>query len=122
MRRADPKLRLLLALLEAGGALGNDERGLAPVAQAGVHRGNDDMDVGDAAIGDEDLGAVQHPLIPVERRRGTEALDVGAGLGLGYGVGAKPDLATHPEALGYPPRDLLGRARRGESGGGQARA
>jgi hypothetical protein len=46
------------------------------VAQIRVHRGDDHVDVCDATVGDEDLGAVEHPLVAVELRRRPEALDV----------------------------------------------
>src|SRR5215210_6227158 len=103
----DPKLRLLLALAEPGRPLGHDERGLAPRPQLGIDRGDHHVDVGDPAVGDEDLGPVEDPLVAVEPRRRLEALDVGAGLWLGDRVGAELDLLAEPEALRDPPGDLL---------------
>ena len=122
VRGADAELRLLLALLDARRPLPDDERGLPAVAELGVDGGDDDVDVGDAAVGDEDLGPVEHPLVAVALRRRAEALDVGAGLRLGHRVGAELDLVAEAEALRDPLRDLLGRAGRGEAGGREAGA
>ena len=33
------------------------------MAELGIDGGDDDVDVGDAAVGDEDLGPVQDPLV-----------------------------------------------------------
>ena len=41
----------------------HDEAGLAAALQLGVDGGDDDVDVGDAAVGDPRLGAVEHPLV-----------------------------------------------------------
>jgi hypothetical protein len=85
-----------------------------------IHGGDHDVDVGDAAVGDEDLGAVDDPLIAVELGGGAEALDVGAGLGLRHRVGAQVDLVADPEALGDPAGDLLGRSGCRQPGRGKA--
>src|SRR6201999_4495303 len=53
---ADPELRLLLALGQPRRPLLDHEGGLAAGAERRVDGGDDDMDVGDAAVGDEDLG------------------------------------------------------------------
>ena len=92
------------------------------MAELGVDGGDDDVDVGDAAVGDEDLGAVQDPLVAVAARGGPQALDVGAGLRLGDRVGAELQLVADAEALGHPLGDLLGRAGGGDAGGGEAGA
>ena len=63
VRGADAVLAELLALGQALGARRDDEAGLAAAAQAGVDRGDDDVHVGDAAVGGPGLGAVQHPLV-----------------------------------------------------------
>ncbi len=110
MRGANAELRLLVSLAQAGGVLADDERSLAAVAQLGVNGGNDHVDVGDAAVGDEDLGAVEHPLVPVELGGRAQRLDIRTGLGLGDAVGAELDLVTHPETLRDPFPDLLGGA------------
>ena len=80
------------------------------------------VDVGDAAVGDEDLGAVQDPLVAVEPRGRLQALHVRARLRLGDRVGAELDLVADPEALRDPLGDLLGGAGGGEAGRGEARA
>ena len=76
--------------------------------QLRVDRRDHDVDVGDPAVGDEDLGAVEDPLVAIELRRGLQALDVGAGLRLGDGIGTERDLVVGAEALRDPLRDLLG--------------
>ena len=119
---ADADLGLLVALAQARGLGADHERGLAAVAELGVDGGDDHVHVGDAAVGDEDLGAVQDPLVAVELGGGAQALDVGARLRLGHGVGAELDLIVGAEALRDPAGDLLGRARGGEAGGREARA
>ena len=78
VRGADADLRLLLALAQARGALLDHERGLAAVAELGRDVGDDDVDVGDPAVGDEDLGAVEDPLVAVALRGRAQALDVRA--------------------------------------------
>ena len=110
-----PSLRLLLALAEARRVLADHERGLAAGAELGVDGGDDDVDVGDAAVGDEDLGPVQDPLVAVALGGRLQALDVGAGLRLGDRVGAELDLVAGAEAIGNPARDLLGSARGGDT-------
>ena len=119
MRGTDADLRLLLALAQPGRALADHERGLAAMAELRVDRGHDDVNVSDPAIGDEDLGAVQDPLIAVELRGRAHALDVGAGLRLRHRVGAQLHLVAEAEAFGDPLSDLLRRAGCGETGGGQ---
>ena len=41
----------------------HDEAGLAPALELRVDGGDHDVDVGDAAVGDPRLGAVEHPLV-----------------------------------------------------------
>ena len=72
------------------------------MAELGVDGRDNDVDVGDAAIGDEDLGAIEDPLVPVALGRGAQRADVGAGARLGDAVGAEIDLVADPEALGDP--------------------
>ena len=122
VRGADADLRLLLALAQARGALLDHERRLAAVAELGVDGGDDHVDVGDPAVGDEDLGPVEDPLVAVAPRGRAQALDVGAGLRLGDRVGAELDLVAGAEALGHPAGDLLRGAGGGEAGGREAGA
>ena len=77
---------------EAGGVAVDDERGHALVARAGVGLGEDDDEVGDGAVRDPELGAVQHPVVAVALRGELAGGGVGADVGLGEGEGA--DLAA----------------------------
>ena len=63
----------------------DDERGLAARAELAVDRRDDDVDVGDAAVGRPRLLAVEDPLVLglVVDRAGAQRRDVGAGVGLG---------------------------------------
>ena len=119
---ADSDLRLLLAHPQARRVLGDDEGGLTAMAEVGVDGGDDHVDVGDPAVGDEDLGPVQDPFVAVSPGGGPQALHVGSGLRLGDRVGAELELVADAEALGDPAADLLRCAGRGEAGGGQGRA
>ena len=55
-----------------------------------LHLGEHEADVGNAGVGDELLGAVEHPLVAVEHRRGARGQCVGAGARLGQAVAAAP--------------------------------
>ena len=59
---------------------------LAAALQLGVDRGDHDVDVGDAAVGDPRLGAVEHPLVVglVVDGAGAQRRHVGAGVGLAH--------------------------------------
>ena len=117
-----PSLLSFLPWAQAGRALLDHERRLAAGAELGVDGGDDHVDVGDAAVGDEDLGPVQDPLVAVALGGRLQALDVGAGLRLGDRVGAELDLIGAAEAVGHPAGDLVGGAGGGDAGGGEARA
>jgi hypothetical protein len=73
------------------------------------------VDVGDPAVGDEDLRAVQNPLVAVAPGGRAQRADVGAGAGLRDRVGAEPDLVADTEAPRNPVAELLGRPRRGDA-------
>src|SRR3954451_3125264 len=122
LRGPDPELVLLLAHAEAGRVLRDDERGLAAVAERRIDRRDDDVDVGDPAVGAEDLGAVEDPFVAVALRRRPQRADVRAGAGLGDRVRAELDLVARAEALGHPAADLLRRAGRRDPGRGERRA
>ena len=117
-----PSLDSFLPWLRPGRVLADDEGGLAAGAERRVDGGDDDVDVGDAAVGDEDLGAVEDPLVAVALGGRLQALHVGAGLRLGDRVGAELDLLAAAEALGNPLADLLGGAGRGDARRGEAGA
>ena len=78
LRRADAELRLLVAELQPGVVLRDDEGGLAAVAELGVDGRDHDGDVRDAAVRDEGLGAVQDPVVAVALGGRAQRLDVGA--------------------------------------------
>ena len=106
---------------EAGGAGRDDEGGLAPGAELGLDRGDDDVHVGDAAVGDPGLGAVDDPLVLglVVDGPGAEGGDVGAGVGLGDAEGGRLELLRGAEALGAPLHELFGGAVGGDPGQAQ---
>ncbi len=54
-----------------------------------VGAGEDDVGLGVAAVGDEDLVAVQNPLVAVEHRRGAGAAGIRAGHRFGQAEGAE---------------------------------
>ena len=98
-----PSLSSFLPMAKPGRALLDDERGLAAVAERGVDGGDDDVDVGDAAVGDEDLGAVEDPLVAVALARWCAAsLTSEPAPGLGDRVGAELDLVAEAVALAAP--------------------
>ena len=103
---------------------GIDEAGLAATPQLGVDGGDDDVDVGDAAVGDPRLGAVEDPLVGglVVDGPGAQRRHVGAGVGLGHAEGAELHVVGGAVALRHPLHDLLGGAVAGDAGGGEARA
>ena len=89
-----------------------------------VDREHEDVGVGDAAIGDPGLRAVEHPLVlglVVDGAR-LQGGDVRAGIGLGDPERRQLDVVGRPEALGDPLADLLGRPVGEDPGHGQGRA
>ena len=76
------------------------------------------MDVGDAAVGDPGLGAVEDPLVGgfVVDGAGAQGADVGAGVGLGHAKAAELELLGGAEALRDPLADLLGGAVADDAG------
>ena len=102
VRGPDAHLLELLARAEARGAGRDDEAGLAPGAELGVHRGHDHVDVGDPAVGDPGLGAVDDPLVLglVVDGPGAQRADVGAGVGLGDAEGGRWSFSGVPKHWG----------------------
>ena len=78
-------------------------------AQLGVDGGDDDVDVGDAAVGRPGLLAVEDPLVLglVVARAGAQRRDVGAGVGLGGAEGGDLRVVGGAEAVRDPLADLL---------------
>ena len=109
VRGADAVLAELLALGEAFGAGRDDEAGLAAGAEFGVDGGHDDVDVGDAAVGDPGLGAVEDPFVVglVVDGAGADRADVAARVGFGDAEGAQLDVVGGAEHLRGPFQDLL---------------
>ena len=104
VRGPDAHLLELLAGREPGGARRDHEAGLAPGAEVGVDGGHDHVEVGDAAVGDPGLGAVEDPLVLglVVDGPGAQRAHVGAGVGLRDAEGGQLDLLGGAEALGAP--------------------
>ncbi len=92
--------------------------------QLGIDGGDHDVHVGDAAVGDPRLGAVQHPLVGrlVVHRPGPQARHVGPGVGLAHAERAELHLVGGAVALRHPLHRLLGRAGAGDAGGREARS
>jgi hypothetical protein len=109
---ADPVLLELLSLAEALRAGRDDEAGVTAGLELGVDGGDDDVDVGDAAVGDPGLGPVEHPFVGgvVVHGAGAQVGDVAAGVGFAHRERAHLELLGGPEALGDPFGDLLGGA------------
>ena len=109
---AEPELALDLAGLEAGHVGRDQERGDAarPVV-AGA--GEDQRDVGPGAVGDEQLLAVDHPVVAVARRPRRQVAGVGAGVGLGEPEAAQ--LARRGAAAAATPASAPRSRRRGST-------
>ena len=121
VRGADAVLLVLLALAQTRSVRTDDEARLAAALQRRIDGGDDHVDVGDAAVGDPRLRAVEQPLVLglVVDRPGAQARHVGAGVGLAHAEGAEGDLVGCAVTLRYPFADLLGRAVAGDPGGGE---
>ena len=117
-----PSFDSFLPWLSPGVPLPTTKEAWPRVPRRRVDGRDDDVHVGDPAVGDEDLGPVEHPLVAVALGGRLQALHVGARLRLGDRVGAELDLFADAEALGDPAGDLLGRAGGGDAGGGEAGA
>src|SRR5438552_6115136 len=115
VRGADAHLLFLFAHAQAFRAGRHDKARLPAGPQLGLHRRHDDVDVGDPAVGDENLLAVDDPVAVLADGACLHRRDVGAGVGLGHREGAQGRLLRSPEAGRDPGRDLLWRAL-GEDG------
>ena len=112
VRCPDAHLLELLPGREPRRAGWDDEARLAPGPERGVDGRHHDVHVGDPAVGDPRLGAVQDPLVLglVVDRPGAQRADVGTGVGLRHGERGQLDLVRGAEALRAPLGDLLGGA------------
>ena len=123
VRRANAVLLVLLSLRKTLGSRWNDERRLPATAQLRIDRRDDDVDVGDAAIGDPRLRAVEHPFVGgrVVHRTRAQRRHVAAGIRLAHAERTELHIIGGAIALGRPLHHLLGRAGRGDTGGGEPR-
>ena len=80
----------MCAHLESGEVLLHDERGDALVPQALVGHGEDHEHMGEARVGDEDLAAVEHPVVALVLGHRLLHGGVGARAGLGQAESAQP--------------------------------
>ena len=99
----------------------HDEAGVAPRAELGVDDRDHHVDVGDAAVGDPCLGAVQRPLVLglVVHSAGPHRRDIGTGIGLRRAEGAELDVVGGAVTLGHPFHDLLARGRGRDASSGE---
>src|SRR6202011_1383444 len=105
VRGADPHLPFLLALADALRAGRDDKARLPARAELGLDRSDDDVDVGDAAVGDEDLLAVEDPAAVLAHRPRLHRRHVRAGLWLGDRKRAQRRFLDGAEASRDPDRD-----------------
>ena len=114
---ADAVLEVLLTLAESLRTGRDHEAGLTAALQLGVDGGDDDVDVGDAAVRDPRLRAVQHPLVVglVVHGAGAQRGDVGSGVGFADTERAELDVPGRAVALRHPLDDLLGRPVAGDA-------
>ena len=78
--------------------------------------GEDGVAVGKAAVGDEGLGSVQHPMVAIPARAGRHGGDIRAGIGLGQGEGGDGLARGHAR---QPARLLLVCAEQADRAGAQ---
>ena len=119
---ADAELGLLLALGQPRRALGDDERGLPPRPELGSTAATTTWTSAIPPLVMKTLVPLRTHSSPSRSAVVLQALDVGAGLRLGDGIGAELDLLAGAEALGDPLRDLLRGARGGDARCGERRA
>ena len=114
----------LRAHLEPRRVGGHHERRMAAGAQLGVDRGDDDVHVGDPAVGCPRLLAVEDPLVLGLGilRPGPQRGDVGAGVRLRAAERRDLGVVDRAVALRHPLAELLGGARGEDPGHGERRA
>ena len=112
MRRADAHLPFFLALAKARRVLVDDERRLSAVTQTGLDRRDDDVHVGDATVGDEDLRAVQQPAVALALRRRAQRRHVRSRVRFGHAERAEARVFRRAEHLRRPLHNRFGVLRR----------
>ena len=95
-----------------------------PRLELGVDGRDDDVEIGDAAVRDPRLGAVEHPLVLglVVHGGRPQIAHVASGVGLADGERAELDLLGRAEALRHPLAHLLGCAVGHDPGDGERAA
>ena len=109
VRRAAAELVQLAHHLEARSAAGHDEHGLSAVAEFFVDDGVDHVHVGDAAVADPHLVAVDDPVVAVPPGSGPQVAHIAAALRFGDGQRREFQVARRAEALRRPLQHLLRR-------------
>jgi hypothetical protein len=80
---------------------------LSAVPRVGIDGGDDDVNVGDAAIADEHFVAVDHPVAAVLARPGLDRAHVAAAARFCHREGGELDVVGRAEALRGPLDELL---------------
>ena len=97
--------------LQARGAARDDEQRLATVTEFFVDDRVDHVYVGDAAVADPHLVAVEYPVTAVALGRGPQIADIAAAFGLGDRQRRELEVTRRAEALRRPLQHLLGGGR-----------
>ena len=79
----------------------DDERAHASVLGRGIGLGEDDEEAGDRRVGDPGLGAVEDILVALAHRGAEDARHIGAGRGLGEGVGRQLSAIGQPGQVAF---------------------
>ena len=119
---ADAHLLFLLAHAQALGPGRDDEARLAAGAELRLDHRHDHVDVGDAAVGDEDLLPVDDPLAVLAHGARLHGRHVRTSVRLGHRERAERRLLRRPEAGRNPGRDLVRGALGEDRRHGQPRA
>src|SRR3954452_11224165 len=107
VRRAAAQLVELAQQRQARRALRHHEDALPAVPGVGIDSRDDDVDVGDAAVADEDLLAVDDPVAAVLAGARLDRAHVAAAARLGHRQRRELDVAGRAEALRRPAGELL---------------
>ncbi len=93
VRSSLPHVVFFLPHDDSLGFPGDDEGAHPPVSFRGVGVGENEVPIGDAAVGNPHLAAVEHVIVAVAGRRGLNGPDVATSSGLGDTVGSQMELA-----------------------------